>query len=583
MKELVTKEEFARATQLERFGMAGVAGPLMRLTGLARINRIYNEMPDLKGVAFIDALLERMEVEVEWEGRGLDRIPESGAFISISNHPFGAWDGLILLKLMLDRRPDFKVLGHTILPQVAPVAAYVISGHTSQNNQADPLSVVGLKRALEHIQAGNPLGIFPAGEVSTFQPKTRTISDHVWQRSAIKLIEKAEVPIIPIYFQGGNSPLFHLMGMIHPALQNVRLPKETLKRKQSTIKVRIGSPITTREIRSIQGVDRLGRYLRARTYSLGSDLEVNTFFKRPNFQFPQKEKPLAIAKSKHIISQEFAQLDDDFRMCEQAEFDVFCVPATHIPHALQEIGRLREVTFRAVGEGTGHERDLDEYDLYYFHLILWDKEAQQIAGAYRMGPGDLIMQRYGKKGFYTFSLFRMDDPFNLILKQSVELGRSFILEEYQKKRLPLYLLWKGIYNFLQAQPQYRYLIGPVSISNDYSTLSKGLIVSLIERFFWDEELARYIQPRKRFKPKLKRVDPADLIAGIGDNLKRFDRLIEEIEPRHFRLPILLKKYIRQNARIICFNVDPAFNNALDGFMIMDLQDIPEATEESMNR
>lgn len=583
MKELVTKEEFARATQLERFGMAGVAGPLMRLNGLARINRIYNDMPDIQGEAFIHALLERMEVEVEWEGRGLSRIPEEGPFITISNHPFGTWDGLILLKGMLERRPDFKVLGNAILTQVNPVAAHVISGSTQPDQFQDAFNVVGFKRSLEHLQAGGALGMFPAGEVSTFQPKTRTISDHVWQRSAIKLIEKADVPVIPVYFQGGNSPLFHLMGMIHPALQNVRLPKETLKRKQSTIQVRVGSPITTKEIRAVHGVDRLGRYLRARTYSLGTNLEVNNFFKRSTFQQPKRIKPLASEQPKQAIAEEFAGLADQYRMCDQAEFEVFCVPATEIPHALAEIGRLREVTFRAVGEGTGHEKDLDEYDLYYYHLILWDKDAQQIAGAYRMGPGDLIMQRYGKKGFYTYSLFRMQDPFNLILRQSVELGRSFILADYQKKRLPLYLLWKGIYNFLQAQPQYRYLIGPVSISNDYSNLSKGLIVSLIERFFWDAELARYIQPRKRFKPKLKRVNPADLIAGIGDNLKRFDRLIEEIEPRHFRLPILLKKYIRQNARIIGFNVDPAFNNALDGFMIMDLQDIPEATEENMNR
>ena len=177
----------------------------------------------------------------------------------------------------------------------------------------------------------------------------------------------------------------------------------------------------------------------------------------------------------------------------------------------------------------------------------------------------------------------MKDDLIPVLRQSIELGRSFVVQEYQRKRLPLFLLWKGIYTFLKGQPQYRYLIGPVSISNDYTDVAKSLMVAMIERYFFDPELSQFVQPRKQFRPKIRKIDLNDLLDGVGDNLKQIDRLIEEIEPSHFRLPILLKKYIRQNARIIGFNVDPLFNDALDGFMVMDLTELPDATEENMTR
>jgi len=582
MHELVTKAEFARATQLQKFGLGGVAGPLMRLTGLVKINKMYDHLHTLKGVEFIEAFVREMDIEVEWEGNGLDKIPKEGAFVTVSNHPFGTWDGLILLQQMLHYREDFAVMANFLLQQVEPLQEYFIPVNPLENHQASYSSISGMKRALRHLKEGHPLGLFPAGEVSTFHPKSRAITDRGWQKPALKLIERANVPVIPIYFEGNNSPLFHIMGMIHPALRTVRLPKETLKKKHAKILVKVGSPLSTKEIQRVQGADRLGRYLRARVYSMGSGLEVERFFnKRINLSL-SKEKPIAEPTPTEKIARDIAGLREDQKLCSQMEFDVFVAAAPQIPNVLREIGRLREVTFREVGEGTGHATDLDEYDLYYLHLFMWDRENQEIVGAYRLGQGDEIMLKYGKKGFYTFSLFRMKKGLNEHLTRSVELGRSFIQKSYQRKRLSLFLLWKGIHTYLSRSPQYKYLVGPVTISNDYSTLSKGFIVALIERFFFDHELAAHVKPRKRFKPKFKKVNLEDLLEGVdAKNLKQVDRLLEEIEPAHFKLPILLKKYIKQNARIIAFNVDPAFNNALDGLMILDMSELPEATSENM--
>lgn len=580
MTELVNKKDFAKAIQLQRYRLAAAAGPLMRITGITKVNKWYDKIHTRHGLDFIDDLFSLMDVSIEVDPEDLRKIPRNGAFITVSNHPFGMMDGLVLLKLIASQRPDFKVMANFLLQYVPQLKEYFISVNPLENHPGAYSNLKGMKQAMEHVANGHPLGIFPAGEVSTFQPKTRTISDRAWQKPALKLIQKAGVPVVPVYFQGTNSPLFHLVGLLHPALRTVALPSEMIRKTHTRLKVRIGSPITVKELQLVQGTERLGRYLRARTYSLGSGLEVNHFFK-PRLEFPKLQQPIAHPVPQHVIRAEVEALGPERIICSQGEFDVYCASAQDIPNTLQEIGRLREITFRAAGEGTGHAKDLDEFDLYYLHLFLWDRSTQQVAGAYRMGKGDEIMSKYGRSGFYTDSVFRIQDGLNPILERAIELGRSFILEAYQKKRLPLFLLWKGIYQYLQHNPRYRYLVGPVSISNDYSTVSKQLIVALIRKFYFDEHLAQFIAPRQRFEPRIREVDIDALLEGFTGDLKQADKLLEDIEPAHFRLPVLLKKYIRQNARIICFNVDPKFNNALDGFMVLDLTDLPPETGETM--
>ncbi len=268
---------------------------------------------------------------------------------------------------------------------------------------------------------------------------------------------------------------------------------------------------------------------------------------------------------------------------QRNDFKVYCTASNNIPNVLKEIGRLREVTFREVGEGTNRSIDLDEYDLYYNHLFIWDSAEKKIVGAYRLGKGKDILAMYGKNGFYINSLFKIRKQFLPILNESIELGRSFIVKDYQKKPLSLFLLWKGILYFLITNPEYRFLIGPVSISGEFSKLSKTLIFQFIKSNYYNHQLAKYIKPKNKFRYKLKKIDISIILESTKNNIDKLDHFIEDIEPRNFKIPVLLKKYIQQSAKIIGFNIDPKFNNTLDGLVLMDLFQVPMDTIQSLSK
>ncbi|WNJ16956.1 GNAT family N-acyltransferase [Pontibacter sp. G13] len=584
MKDLVSTQDFVKAAHLHRIGMAGVAKPLMKFAGLHEINSIYRNLYDQKGLDFADGFLEEMGVQLNFEGTGISKIPKEGPFVTVSNHPYGLLDGIILLKLFTEIRPDFKIMAHFILKQMEPVADRFIPVNPLEQSTAYS-SFAGMKHAWSHLREGHPLGIFPAGEVSTYHKSEKKVCDRDWQLPALKLIKRAEVPIIPVYFSGTNSMLFHLLGMIHPTLRTVAIPSETLKKKNSEVTVRVGSPIHPKELKSLQEPTEMGKYLRARTYALGTGFKTQTPIKPLPIKLNNK-KPVDLADSQPIseIELEIDALRELHRVVDHKPFEVFVAPAEKCPKILKELGRLRELCFREVGEGTNQALDLDEFDSYYQHLILWDREASRIVGAYRLGLGDQIMRYFGREGFYSSTLFTIQGGLDYILRESVELGRSFIISEYQRKRLPLFLLWKGIYEFLTLNPQFRYLIGPVSISQDYSPLSRALMVELTQRHYFDPELAQFVQAKNPYKKQRKFGDEVDtLMAGITNDLKQIDKLLDDIEQGAARLPVLLKKYIHQNAKIIGFNVDPAFNNSLDGFTVLDLRQLPDSTNEQMNK
>jgi putative hemolysin len=282
------------------------------------------------------------------------------------------------------------------------------------------------------------------------------------------------------------------------------------------------------------------------------------------------------------IASEVQSLPKDQCLVTQGGFSVYMARATQIPLALTEIGRLREIAFREVGEGTGNPCDLDAFDQYYWQLLIWDIASARIVGGYRIGEGSEIYQNHGISGFYISSLFLIEEAFGSVLSHAAELGRSFVLPEYQKKRLPLFLLWKGLLFFLIKRPDLRYLIGPVSISKFYSDLSKSLIVAFAKAKYYDLEHAKLITPLKPFTVPLHDVDLQKVLAQIQD-IDALENLLEHIEPEYFRLPVLLKQYVRQNARFIGFNLDPNFNDALDGLMLLDLHDVRQETIENLSK
>lgn len=253
-------------------------------------------------------------------------------------------------------------------------------------------------------------------------------------------------------------------------------------------------------------------------------------------------------------------------------YTVYLAAAHQIPIALQEIGRLREVTFRAVGEGTGKEVDLDEFDQYYLNLFLWNHQEGGIAGGYRLGPGAEIFAEYGVAGFYLNSLFEIKPGFYPHLRAGVELGRSFIVEAYQKNYLPFFLLWSGILVYLLRNPSYKYLLGPVSISKYYSDISKSVIVAFVKKHFFDQDLAKLFTPKIPYSPDLEEVDLDRL--EQGGRIRDLESFLAEIEPSHLKVPTLIKQYTKMNARFVSFNLDPNFSDVLDGLMVLDIADIP---------
>jgi hypothetical protein len=252
---------------------------------------------------------------------------------------------------------------------------------------------------------------------------------------------------------------------------------------------------------------------------------------------------------------------------------------------MREIGRLREETFRDVGEGTNLSIDTDEFDILYKHLFIWDATNKKIVGSYRLGEGDLLFRQLGVKGFYLNQLFKMKKELNPLLYQSLELGRSFVSLEYQKKPASLVLLWKGINIFLQQNTErFKYLIGPVSISNSFSNLSKDLLVAYIRHNHWDSKLAKFVTPKKAFHYKSKLEGKHILRLRHSEDLKLLDSFIGEIEGNQkLKVPVLVKKYLKLNGKLISFNVDPNFNDSLDGFLVVAVKDIPNDAFELVSR
>lgn len=586
-KELISKDAFAKATHLERFQFAAKA--LMSVTGVDKINKLYEHAAEKQGIDFIEDIFRQLQISFELDEKELSRIPSTGSFITVSNHPFGAIDGLLLLFILTKVRPDFKVMANFLLQKIEPLSDSFIAVNPFENRQELASSLKGTKEALSHLADGGGLGVFPAGEVSSFQTSQRQISDKQWKKSILKLILKAESPIVPIYFEGSNSILFQLLGVIHPSLRTIALPSEMLKKKQSKIKVRIGRAVAVVDQKDWESINQFGRFLRAKTYSLDSSIQVKSYFKEQlsaaDNLIRRKSKKAMPISSGIALEQLKAEISniEDLKINSQASFSLYLAPAERIPKLLNEIGRLREITFREVGEGSNKSLDLDEYDLYYYHLFLWDHEQNNLVGAYRLGKGSDILNAYGKKGFYISSLFKLKAAFLPVLKQSIEMGRSFVARDYQQKRLPLFMLWKGIMHFIITHPEYRYLIGPVSISGSYSKLSRMIMVQFIKKFYFNKELAKLVSPRNKFKVNFKKVEGDSLVESAKKDVKKVDQIISDIEPNHAPLPVLIKKYIRQNAKIICFNVDPKFNDALDGLMLLDLEDLPQDSIEELRK
>ncbi|MDQ8011067.1 MAG: lysophospholipid acyltransferase family protein [Flavobacterium nitrogenifigens] len=577
---LVTAKEVAKAINVEKYGVFGTFSGwiLMKVLKISTLNKIYDRNKHLEDLDFLNGILDEMEIKFEIPEEDLKRLPKDGAYITISNHPLGGIDGILLLKLMLEREPNFKIIANFLLHRIVPMKKYIMPVNPFENHKDAKSSVIGIKETLRHLSDGKPLGIFPAGEVSTYKDG-KLVVDKPWEEGALKLIRKAKVPVVPIYFHAKNSKLFYWLSKIDDTLRTAKLPSELLTQKDRVIKVRIGKPISVSEQNEIESFEEYSEFLRKKTYMLANPFEKDTkLIDTASLKIPKAPKKIVTAASESKLIDEVQALrDSDSRFLQSKNYEVFFASAKEIPNILHEIGRLREITFREVGEGTNESIDIDEYDQYYHHMFLWDDETKKIAGAYRMGLGSEIYPKYGIEGFYLTDLFRFEPELHDMMHKSIEMGRAFIVKEYQQKPMPLFLLWKGIIHTTLRHPEHKYLVGGVSISNQFSDFSKSLMIEFMKSNYYDPYIAQYIHPKKAYKVKLKDADKDFIFDEAESDLNKFDKIIDELEPGNLRLPVLIKKYIKQNARVVAFNVDPLFNNAIDGLMYIRIADIPEST------
>ena len=577
---LVTAKEVAKAINTDKYGIFGTftGWLLMKALKISTLNKIYDRNKHLSEIEFLNAILNEFQIKFVIPEEDLKRLPKEGAYITVSNHPLGGIDGILLLKLMLEREPNFKIIANFLLHRIEPMKPYIMPVNPFENHKDAKSSVIGIKETLRHLRDGKPLGMFPAGEVSTYKDG-KLVVDKPWEEGAIKVIRKAQVPVVPIYFHAKNSKFFYLLSKISDTLRTAKLPSELLTQKDRVIKVRIGRPISVAEQNEHTTIEEYSDFLRRKTYMLANSFnEESKLLTVPNLKLPKSQKQIVKPANQDKIIEEIALIKkEDYRLLQSKNYSVFLVGADKIPNILHEIGRLREITFREVGEGTNEAIDIDKYDDYYHHMFLWDEDAEQIAGAYRMGLGSEIYPKYGIEGFYVHELFRFEPELNDMMEKSIEMGRAFIRKEYQLKPMPLFLLWKGIVHTTLRYPDHKYLIGGVSISNQFTDFSKSLMIEFMKSHYYDPYVAQYIHAKKDFKVKLKDADKDFVFNEAEADLNKFDKIIDEIEPGILRLPVLIKKYIKQNARVIAFNVDPKFNNAIDGLMYIRISDLPEST------
>lgn len=557
------------------FGRHGVVAKLqssiiMKLAALDRVNKFYREV-SVRGGDAPTEILTHLQVSCESTQFDLKNVPVSGSAIVIANHPTGALDGVLLMKLLSGVRPDVKFMGNFLLSKIGILEKYFISVDPFDSQGARNVS--GIRASLEHLNQGGLLVIFPAGEVSTWQSGFCDVKDKSWDKSVMRFIRKANVPVIPLFINAKNSRLFHLMGKLHPMLRTAMLPREFLNKRGQKIEIRIGSAFSPKRAEELVDLDLYTRFLRANVYYLKpTHMRARKVRKQERKASKVVISSVVSATDAEVLSAELDSIRKDRLLIQYGSFDVFLSPPGDIPNMMREIGRLREITFREIGEGTNKEIDTDYFDTHYHQLFIWDNAAQKLVGAYRMGLGDEVVKEYGLKGFYTNTLFKMSPEMSDTMSKTIELGRSFIVSEYQRKPVSLLLLWKGILYILLKYEQFRYLMGPVTISGEFKDSSKLIIASYIKEYHLDKHNAKYITPTTGFKTTSK-ID-VSLIKGI-ESIELINKLVCDIERNEFSIPVLIRKYLQLNSGVLGFNTDHEFCDAVDALMLLDLKKVPE--------
>lgn len=567
------RHQNARATrpliEAELSGRWKPLGALLRtcepVLHIGRLNELYGLCDGSATVEeFLDRAIQVLGVRVHAPEGLRQCIPPTGPLVVIANHRFGGIDGVILLRELLRVRSDARVVGNYLLGRVRELSDYLLPVDPFGGPGSESRNFASTRGAIRHLRSGGSIVVFPAGEVAHATLRNPRVCDPAWDAGIAGIVRLTGATVLPVRFQGQNSWVFQAAGFVHPRLRTVLLPREMVELRGKTIRFVVGSPIHAGRLAGLGDDAAVTSYLR--------DCVENIAHPSPDFarssprSMTRFMRPVIAPVPHQHLREEIRRLPGESVLVIHQDLEVRVAGSRQIPQVLREIGRLREVTFRATGEGTGKDFDLDHFDEVYEHLFVWNRLESRIVGAYRLGRSDRLAGE--RTGFYSQTLFELDARFLRSINPALELGRSFVRIEDQKSYTPLLLLWKGIGRFLEREPRYRYLFGPVSISNDYTTSSKALMVQFLKAHHGHHELSGHVRPKQPYDASPGSGPMSD--GGTLSEIDELSRVVAELEQGRRSVPVLIRQYLKLGARFVAFNVDPEFGNCIDGLIVVDL-------------
>ncbi|MEX0686521.1 MAG: GNAT family N-acyltransferase [Balneolales bacterium] len=542
---------------------------LERFLSLEELNEIYNDSVKKEDDRqFFEKILETMNINYLISERDLERIPIEGSVIITANHPFGGIEGIILASIMQSVRPDVKVMANYMLERIPETRDLFFFVDPFSGKESARANLAVMKQSLHFLKDGGMLGMFPAGEVSHIQKGK--VTDPQWSNTVARMIRKTGSSALPVFFSGFNGALFQILGLIHPKLRTVMLPHELCNKRDSEIEIRVGKLISHKKLAGFESDNELTTYLRQRSYLLQNRTKEKIDTKASlSIRVKREEmKPIIESVSVPLLQKEISLLPESQCLFTAGDNEIYYASSNQIPNLMREIGRLREISFRETGEGTGKSVDLDDFDPKYVHLFIWNTNKSELVGSYRLGRTDDIIKQYGQDSLYTTTLFDIKPSLFEQINPALEMGRSFIRKEYQRSYAPLLLLWKGIGHYVVKYPKYKTLFGPVSINRDYDTFSRHLMVTFLQIHNYMPDLARKVKPKTPFRTR--RIKGLDLKKSTINNIDDVSDLVSEFEKDEKGIPVLLKQYLKLGGKLLGFNVDPDFSDVLDGLILVDL-------------
>lgn len=548
-----------------------------QLLGISPFNQAFSSaQPTHETPAdFAKAVLKKLKIEYTLPPAALiEELREiQGPIMVVANHPLGGVEVLMMIHLLSLIRNDYRLMANQLLTDVQALKPAML------NIEEDDRPSSKLHTALQlvnYLSEGGMLGIFPSGEAADISLPGMRYTPQKWDDSIARLATLTQATVIPIYFHGQGNFVFQLMGMFSTRLRKNLLPFEFANTAESTVQYRIGKKILPSRIAQLNGdFAAINRYFQSKLYLLSLHFLPKSLIDWEQIQgwmpFGGQEaeaQPVIDAIDTEVLVKELEGLPKENLLVDTAQFCIYEMQQWQCPQLMQEIGRAREITFREVGEGSGKSCDVDSFDAYYYQLVLWDKEKKAVAGGYRIGKLQEILDTKGKDGIYIASIFTISEELLQKVQPTLELGRSFITKAYQRSYNPLLLLWTGICQFILKDIKYRYIIGPVSISAEMNSTSKTLLVNFLEENELAKDLTDYVKPKHKFKGK-RRVNEFYHSFALTD-IKDINEAITELEENQMGVPVLFKHYLKMGAKMLAFNIDPDFSDVLDCLMMTDL-------------